>query len=52
MGEGEALHSGEDGLLQFGILGFQGGNEGFDLLALGVAVGGAGVVDHRELEIE
>ena len=50
MGEGEALHSGEDGLLQFGILGFQGGNEGFDLLALGVAVGGAGVVDHRELE--
>ena len=52
MGEGEALQSGEDGLLQFGILGFQGGNEGFDLLALGVAVGGAGVVDHRELEIE
>ncbi len=33
-----------------GYWGSRGGNEGFDLLALGVAVGGAGVVDHRELE--
>lgn len=48
MGQGQALHGGENRFLQAGILGFQGGNKVFHLLSFGVAVGGAGIVDHRQ----
>ena len=47
-GEGEALHGGEDLLPQVGVVLGEGADELLDLLALGVAVGGAGVEDHRQ----
>ena len=46
--QGEALHGRKDLLPQVGVVLGQGADELLDLLALGVAVGGAGVEDHRQ----
>lgn len=47
-GKGEPLHGREDLLPQVGVVFGEGADELLDLLALGVAVGGAGVEDHRQ----
>ena len=50
LGQGEPLHGAEDPGFQTGVAALEFVDQFLDLLALGVAVGGAGVENHRQIQ--